>query len=60
MLKAKPDFKGASKLSLHVRRDQQAREAPIAMADYIKARQKLLERMVALRAARLKQLSGDN
>ena len=51
--KAKRDFERSPKIPLNVRREQQALEAPVAMADYIRARAALLERMVQLRAARL-------
>jgi hypothetical protein len=59
MVKPKIDFERAARVPLSVHREQQARETPVAMADYIRARQTLLERMLALRAARLKQLAGD-
>jgi hypothetical protein len=42
------------------RRAEQAIEAPVAMAEYVQARHALLERMVQLRAERLKRMNGDN
>ena len=56
--KLKPEFERPPRIPLHVRKQQIAREAPRAMADYIKARDDLLERMIELRAARLKQVAG--
>jgi hypothetical protein len=56
MLKRKPDFERAPRLPLNVRKEERAREAPIAIADYIKARQALLARMIELRATRLSKL----
>ena len=58
MLKPKIDLERAPSIPPNVRREQ-GREAPIAIADYIRARQNLIERMVALRAARLKQLVAE-
>ena len=58
MLKLKPQFDRPTKIPLEVRRKQQAAEASVAVADYMKAQQSVLERMIALRAARLKQVTG--
>ena len=41
------------------RRAEQAAEAPAAMADYVKARQAVLERMLQLRTERMKQKNGE-
>jgi hypothetical protein len=60
MLKRKPDFERPPRISLNVREEERAREAPIAMADYIKARQTLLARMIELRANRLSKLQGNS
>jgi hypothetical protein len=55
MLKSKPDFIRPVAIPRAVRREQQAAEGLVAMADYKKARAAVLERMLELRAARLRQ-----
>jgi len=57
MLKLKPQFDRPTKIPLEIRRKQQAAEASVAVADYLRAQQSVLERMIALRAARLKQVA---
>jgi hypothetical protein len=50
----KPTFDRPTALPLQERREHQASEGRRAMADYIRARQTVLERMIKLRAARLR------
>ena len=60
MLKVKPDFQRPPRIPLGLRKERLRRDAPAAMADYLKSQQSLLDRMVTLRAARLKQQSGES
>jgi hypothetical protein len=60
VLKRQVDFERRPRIPLNVRKEERAREVPIAMADYIKARQTLLARMIELRASRLSKLQGNS
>jgi hypothetical protein len=64
MLQKKPKLDRPPAPPLKLRREQLASDGAIAMADYLKARQATVDRMLELRAARLRQqfnkVSGSN
>jgi hypothetical protein len=55
MLQRKSKFDRPPAPPLKLRREQLASDGAVAMADYLKARQATVDRMLELRAARLRQ-----
>ena len=59
MSTTKVDETGPRPIPRKLRREQLAANGALTMAEYLKARQNLLERMVQLRAARLRLASSE-